>query len=242
MTLLKDSHPYGTAIIMEEPQAYFNSRMFASKTNLDAIAKFSTGRIFQYLYILTYPSFERIDSQIRERIHFLIDTDGIDRDRKLNFWKPYEVMPNWKPNMPVFRKPLTQSNKDSLEKVRCVSPRPGEDLWDTYYEKSSEWKKLVKEGRITNSGDLRKETDEIDPVDKRLALIRSRKEETRKRYLVEIEANKLWGCKTSGQIVRRIRCSYSKALGILAIILENENDNLLLESHKMEMEEASDRK
>ena len=186
ITVLKDRHPYGTAIIMEEPQSYFNSRMFASKTNLDAISKFSTGRIFQYLYILTYPSFERIDSQIRERVHFLIQTDGINQKDKINFWKPFEILPNFRPNLPVYRKPLSVTINGSRYKLRCSSGRPSDDLWDDYYSKSREWKTLVKEGRLTSSGDLLGSVQpKVDGIISRANRFRERREQLARKVIDE---------------------------------------------------------
>lgn len=164
LNVLKENHPHGTAIVMEEPQAYFNSRTFSSRTNLDAIAKFSTGRVFQYLYILTYPSFERIDSQLRERIHFMIQTESIDKKNKLNVWQPRLIIENWKPNQPVFKSRISYDVNGYQFALRCKTGMPSLGLYTDYKRKSMEWKYLIKTGKINSSGNLIKEKEPVLPV------------------------------------------------------------------------------
>lgn len=165
--VLQNDSPAGTAIIMEEPQAYFNSRTFNSKANLDAVIKFSTGRVFRYLYILTYPSFERIDSQLRERVHYLIATEGIDKDRNMNKWVPLEIILPWRPNEPLIRRRLSFIHGHRRQYWHCESPLASPELLLSYKEKSKEWKSLVRKGKVDTSGNIVSdvaEEDEVDPV------------------------------------------------------------------------------
>ena len=214
---LKKSHPYGTAMILEEPQAYFNSRMFSSKTNLDAVTRFSTGRIFQYLTILTYPSFLRIDSQIRERIHYVIETDGIDRDRKLNYWVPKKISENFNPALGVWKDPQTFTENGSRKMMRCVSPMPSKKLWDEYYARSREWKRLVKEGKISRTGDPL----ELNALENNRELSFQRRiNETRQRDLRLIEEKDLWDIQDVRGLVKK-GLNYIQANRIKALLDEH---------------------
>lgn len=236
--ILKYDYPYGTAFVMEEPQTYFNSRMFNTKSNLVAVKKFSTGRVFRYITILTYPSFSRIDSQMRERIHFVIFTRGIDRKNKINFWQPMNVVAIKSNNTTEINYyPLTFSDEFSRHTMFCSSQIPSEKINKAYKEKSLYWKEQLKIGNVNDSGDIiqgeSQNSDFEKIIDIRMKADTTRNSLRRVLDLAEIDRNHLWDCSTKKELRKRFP-TYTEKVNRLWILIEEYQSNKILKDAKAE--------
>lgn len=129
---LRGSHPRGTVVLMEEAQTWLNSRTFSSRQNLDIVHKFSTGGLFGYIFLMTYPQFETIDSQVRPLIHYEVRVTLKDLFRKLIHYTPYRCHPGWSLRDDIYREPFFVKENGIRHIFTATSTLPSKDLMGDY--------------------------------------------------------------------------------------------------------------
>lgn len=144
----------GRVCIVEEAQNLFNSREYYSRKNMNILKNFLTGRSFGNIYILTYPSFERIDGQIKELVDLRIDMAKPDFDRGLFCWKAKKLytMHNGKIGSQYFRERI--GKKSFVRDGFYYSPPASKELYESLKWKGDQFKLAVREGRITKDGNI----------------------------------------------------------------------------------------
>ena len=178
---LSERHPRGTVLMCEEAQVWLNSRNFNSKENKDIMAKLSTGGVFGYIFIFTYPQFETIDSQVRPLIHYELRVTKKDMKNKLIHYVPYTCYPGFRIRDDIYREPFMLQNGFNRSVFHGRCPLPSRELMDKYEEKALGYKKDIQDTRIRGGETIADKMESI--VDAR----RSKEE-----LLVNTIANELW--------------------------------------------------
>lgn len=144
----------GRVCIVEEAQNLFNSREYYSRKNLHILKNFLTGRSFGNIYILTYPSFERIDSQIKELVDLRIDMGSPDFERGQFRWKAKKLFVLWNGDIggTFFRERI--NGKSYVRDDFYYTPPPSKELYDLLKLKGDAFKLAVREGRVTRDGNI----------------------------------------------------------------------------------------
>jgi len=144
---------YGRPAVIEEAQNTINSRTYYGKSNMESLRNFLTGRVFQNIYFLTYPSFNDIDKQIRKLLHFRVDMLQPDRKNRFfnfRFKKLKDVERNEYGNYLIDRSYkvddfFTIPKKENAPiSIRSASP----SVYQLTRLKGIFWKKAVRSGHI----------------------------------------------------------------------------------------------
>ena len=168
--ILSQKHPIGSAFVLEEPQTFLNSRDSMTRKNISALRLFSTGRVFRNYIFLTYPKFSRIDKQIRELLHAVIDMERPDRENRVSNYVPFLLDQNdagevyrWKFRI---RQP-DPTNSQSYKERRVDLWKdilPSQSIRDAYEKKSIEWKEGIRQGIVGQDGSFISQEDEKKPA------------------------------------------------------------------------------
>lgn len=165
-TMLSKNHPIGSAFVLEEPQTFLNSRDSMTRKNINALRLFSTGRVFRNYIFLTYPKFNRIDKQIRELLHAVVEVQRPDREKGISNYVPYLLDSNdsgeiyrWK-----FRVRQPDNVNPNAFKERRVDlwkdVLPSQTIREAYEKKSIEWKEGIRKGLVGYDGSFITPEDE----------------------------------------------------------------------------------
>lgn len=151
----KGKRTKGRPCIVEEAQVYLNSRDYHSQKNMDTLKQFVSGRAFNNIYFLTYPSYNRIDTQIRERVHLLIEVYPPLAEQGLSRWKAM-ILDHQGEGKPPIRRYLR-----AIEDGRIVrkdgffySPLPSKPMFELLQKKERMWKLAMRQGKVNTDGDI----------------------------------------------------------------------------------------
>ena len=156
--ILSQKHPIGSAFVLEEPQTFLNSRDSMTRKNISALRLFSTGRVFRNYIFLTYPKFSRIDKQIRELLHAVIDMERPDRENGISNYVPFLLDQNdagevykWKFRIrqpdPVNPQSYKERRIDGWKEIL-----PSKAIREAYDAKAYAWKEGIRKGLVGYDG------------------------------------------------------------------------------------------
>lgn len=230
---LTTRHPRGTVIMCEEAQVWLNSRNFNSKENKDIMAKLSTGGVFGYIFIFTYPQFETIDSQVRPLIHYELRVTKKDMNNKLIHYVPYTCYPGFRIRDDIYREPFMIQNSFTRSLFNARSPLPDPKLMKEYELKAMGYKENIQESKE------KREVVELEKINSIRDAERSKRE-----MVVNLLANQLWNVRdtlgssrsrySSSIIATKTGTSIQRAMAIKQKLLEME---LLFDSQNQRVDE-----
>lgn len=165
-TMLSKNHPIGSAFVLEEPQTFLNSRDSMTRKNINALRLFSTGRVFRNYIFLTYPKFNRIDKQIRELLHAVVEVQRPDREKGISNYVPYLLDSN--DSGEIYRWKFRVRQPDSVNPTAFKERRvdlwkdilPSQTIREAYEKKSIEWKEGIRKGLVGYDGSFITPEDE----------------------------------------------------------------------------------
>ncbi len=169
--MLSQKHPIGSAFVLEEPQTFLNSRDSMTRKNINALRLFSTGRVFRNYIFLTYPKFNRIDKQIRELLHAVVEVQRPDREQGVSNYVPYLLDSN--DSGEIYRWKFRVRQPDSVNPTAFKERRvdlwkdilPSQTIRDAYETKSVEWKEGIRKGLVGFDGSFMTFDELIKPVE-----------------------------------------------------------------------------
>lgn len=152
----KTDYPKGTAFIIDEAQVLINSRDFMSNKNKDVLKLISTGRIFGGITFINLPYWYNLDSQVKNYLHAVIMVDRPDKAREMSRWTPYLIKPQGynKPPWVVRFRRRDRETRRIFVLEKCESSLPSKELNEAQQIKTTQWKNLLHQGKITSQGDL----------------------------------------------------------------------------------------
>lgn len=152
----RTNYPIGTAFILDEAQVLINSRDFMSNKNKEVLRLISTGRIFGGITFINLPYWYNLDSQIKNYLHAVIMVDRPDRTRQVSRWTPYLIRPQGynKPPWTIRFRRRDKVTRRIFVLEKCESTLPSKELNEAQQAKTTLWKKLLHEGKLTSQGDL----------------------------------------------------------------------------------------